>query len=144
MRKTNAAVDSESVIRKISPAPEVVTHSRLHRKLLLAESFTQQIGLNFFVTDQLHNRTAGWAIRHIALLVREQVKNCMAQVIPCHPIYSLTLLFTGNNGQAKNMVLVGDRIYTELKQVDAGATEFTGDIAIQLKAPSCNNRPQRI
>ena len=114
MRKTNAAVDSESAIRKISPAPEVVTHSRLHRKLLIAESFTQQIGLNFFVTDQLHNRTAGWAIRHIALLVREQVKNCMAQVIPCHPIYSLTLRFTGNNGQAKNMVLVGDRIYTEL------------------------------
>ena len=42
------------------------------------------------------------------------------------------------------MVLLGNRIYAELKQVDAGATEFTGDIAIQLKAPPCNNRPQRI
>ena len=42
------------------------------------------------------------------------------------------------------MILVGNRIYAELKQVDAGATEFTGDIAIQLKAPPTNNRPQRI
>ena len=42
MRKTNAAVDSESGISKISPALEVVTHSRLHRKFLLAESPTPQ------------------------------------------------------------------------------------------------------
>ena len=42
------------------------------------------------------------------------------------------------------MILVGNRIYAELKQVDAGATEFTSDIAIQLKAPPSDDRPQRI
>ena len=42
------------------------------------------------------------------------------------------------------MILVGNQIYSELKQVDAGATEFTGDITIQLKAPPSNNRQQRI
>ena len=42
------------------------------------------------------------------------------------------------------MILVGNQIYAELKQIDAGATEFTGDIAIQLKAPPSNGRPQHI
>ena len=144
MRKTNVGIDSERDPRKKSPALEVVTHRRLNRKFGPAESRTPQIGLNLGVTDQLQNRTAGSAIWRTTLLVRKQVKNCCAQVIPCHLIYMLTLRFTGNNGQAKNMVLVGNRIYAEVKQVDAGATEFTGDIAIQLKAPSCNNHPQRI
>ena len=42
------------------------------------------------------------------------------------------------------MILVGNQIYAELKQVDAGATEFTSDIAIQLKAPPSDDRPQHI
>ena len=53
MWKTNAAVDLESGLRKISPALEVVTHRRLNRKFGPAESRTPQKGLNLGVTDQL-------------------------------------------------------------------------------------------
>ena len=76
MRKTNVGIDSEVGLRKISPALEVVTHRRLKRKFGLADSRTPQKGLNLGVTNQLQNRTAGSAVRHIALLVREQFKNC--------------------------------------------------------------------
>ena len=75
MRKTDVGIDSESMLRKISPALEVVTHRRLNRKFGPAESRTPQKGLNLGVIDELQNRTAGSASRRTAVLVREQVKN---------------------------------------------------------------------
>ena len=133
-----------ALFEKHSPALEVVAHSRLNRRFAIAESRTSHVGLNLGVVDQLHNRTAACTSSDTAVLESQHQQNSCAPVIPCDLINLLTLRCLREDGQAKHIIPFGSRIYAELKHVNACATDFIGDIAIQLKAPPSNDRPQHV
>ncbi len=54
MWKTNVGWDPERVVRKVSPAVEVVTHCGLDGKLSSSKCGTSDINFHFVIVEQLH------------------------------------------------------------------------------------------
>ena len=139
MRQANIGLDYEGDLRKISPALDVVARSRLNSKFGIAESRTAHVHLDLGLADQLCNRTAACTSSDSAVLEGQHQQYSCQQVIPCDLINLLTLRCLRDDGQAEHIIQRGNRIYAELKQINACATDFTSDITIQLKTPPSND-----
>jgi len=144
MRKTNVGGDTECVVRKISPALEVVAHCSLHRKLSIPKLLTAGIFLHVFRLENLHDcaayRTSGLA----AILVRAHENCSCAKVIPCDLINFFTFRPLWNHSKTEYIVALGNGINTKLNKVNIFATQFTGDVAVQLESPASNDCAERV
>ena len=87
------------------------------------------------MAEQLLNLPAAATTLDAAIRVAAQQDSCCAQVIRCNLINLFTLSSIGNYGQAEHISLLGKELYADLDKIKIGATQFTGDVAFQLKSP---------
>ncbi len=139
MWKTNIGGDTERVVRKISPALEVVAHCSLHRKLSFSKLLTTGICLHVVRRENLHDCAAYLTSGFAAILVRAHENSSCARVIPRDLVDFFTFCPLRDDSKTEYIVVLGNGINTELNKVNIFATQFTGDIAIQLESPASNN-----
>ncbi len=139
MRKTNVGVDTESVVPKVTPALEVVTHHSLNQKLPIAKLQASDIVLHVVLGEHLHNRIANLKSGFAAMLVGAHENCSCAKVIPCDLINCFTLSPLRIYSQAEYIIALGNGIKARLNKVNVLARQFTGDVAIQLKFPPGND-----
>ena len=144
MRKTNVGGDTECVVRKISPALEVVAHCSLHRKLSFSKLLTTGICLHLVCREDLHDCAAYFTSGFAAILVRAHENRSCAKVIPRDLVIFFTFCPLRNDSKTEYIVVLGNGINTKLNRVNIFATHFTCDIAIQLESPASNNCAERI
>ncbi len=134
MQKTNVGGDTECVVRKFSPSLEVVAHRSLHRKLSLSKLLTAGISLYVVRRENIHDCAAYLTSGFAAILVRAHA---------CDLIICFTFCLLRNHSKTEYIVVLGNGINTKLNKVDISATQFTGDVAVQLNSPASNDCAER-
>ena len=137
MRKTNVGFNPERLLRKVAPPLEVVTHGGRNGKLCVLEFVAFEIFLDCRIFENLldHHATFAIAIILAATLVTFHQNKSLAKVIPRNLVNYFAFGSLGNDAQAENIILLGNRGNRKLDKVNALVTKFTGDVAIQLKDP---------
>jgi hypothetical protein len=95
MRHAHVCRNAQTLLRKIAPSQEVVTHGSVDRQLLIYVGIAQQF----------ENRLAAFAVGGAAMHDSRNKAYCFAQVLPRDCVSRLTLGLVRNGRNAKDVIL---------------------------------------